>query len=317
MCKAVPICVLTLLVASAACEGKFGHRLEDRVDGRIPVPDDVRAIRVELMDGDVTFRAGEAGEISFSGSGMKAADTADQLAAIETQFMGLSSVGVEDGVMLLRGPRAPEGADPGQVTLALRMVVTVPAEIALDVQARSGNLAAIEMQAPVSLQTGRGMLNLSEQHGPGTLRNKEGDIIVDGHRGGLDVETASGKLFAWVHELGPTGVSLVTKFGPIQARLPDDASFRLDAEAEMGKVANEYGVPVVQSDDFVLTMSGAVGDGDGPPVFLRAKEGRISLRRIGQTLENPLPVLLIGLAGVLVLAGVLYSLYSYRRRTEW
>lgn len=308
------IYLCALMVSATACEGKFGYRLEQPLEGRIPLSAAVQGIRVELLDGDVTFVAGDPGGITFSGMGMKAADSPEELASIESEFMGLAAAGMTDGVLLLRGPREPEGAEPGQFSLALRLVVHVPPELALDVSARSGNLAAIEMRAPVSLQTRRGMLNLSNQRGPGVLRSGNGDIIVDGHRGDLDVETAAGKLFAWVVELGPSGVTLVTKDGPIQARLPDEASFQLDAEAEEGKVANEYGIPVGRSDDFVSTMGGTVGEG-GPPVVMRATQGRISLRRIGETVENPLPVLLGGFAGVLLLAAglVVYSRCTARR----
>jgi hypothetical protein len=292
-----------------ACSGKFGHRLEERVQGEISLSEDLQGIQLEFFDGDISFQVGEPGVLSFSGSALMAADSAAQLDLLQQTAVGLTPEGTENGIMLLRGPRLPEGVDPDQSRVILRLVVRVPPHLALDVRARAGNLAAIEMRAPVSLQVQQGMLHLKGVEGNGTLRGGYGDVIVDGHRGGLDVEIRSGKLFAWVLGLGPSGVRLVTGDGAIQARLPVEASFRLDAETEMGKAANEYGVPVVRNSETGATMNGPVGGG-GPPVVLRTKQGRISLRQISPPGDNPAMPLLVGLLGVLALA---VGLYWYRR----
>ena len=156
------------------------------------------------------------------------------------------------------------------------------------------------------------MLHLKNVRGPGTLRTGNGDVIVDDHRGGLDVETNSGKLFAWVAGLDPSGVRLISSDGPIQARLPEDASFQLDAEVAMGKAANEYGVPVLRKGDFGATMKGRVGEG-GALVVLRTGQGHISLRRLAEVDGSPLQIIVLGLLGVLLL---IVGLILYRTRNS-
>ncbi len=297
------------LLAAVGCSGKFGYRLEERVQGEIPLPHGVRGIRVELSDGDVTFVAGEAGLVAFFGVALKAADSPAQLALLESVGMGLTAA-LENGVMRLEGPSLPAGAVQDECRLALRLTVSVPPSVPLEVVARAGNLAAIDLSAPVRLTTRHGMLHPKNLHGPGTLRTGNGDVIVDDHWGGLDVETDSGKLFAWVQGLDPTGVRLISADGPIQARLPQDASFQLDAEVAMGKAANEYGVPVLRKGEFGATMKGRVGEG-GPPVVLRTGQGHISLRRLTEAGESPLQIIVLGLLAVVLLV---VGLILYRTR---
>ena len=306
------VCI-ALLLAVGACSGKFGHRLEERVQGRFTLPEGVTSIRVELVDGDVTFQAGAAGEIQFSGAVLKAADSAAQLAALEPVEGSLAQHGVEAGVFVLRGPRVPDGSVPDENRIALKIVVQVPADIPMDVEARAGNLAAIDLRASVALQVEHGLLHLKNVHGDGLLRTGTGDIVVDEHRGGLDAETRSGKVFAWVKELETEDVRLVTGDGPIQVRLPAEASFHLDAQVEMGKAANEYGVPVLRMGEQGAEMGGQVGEG-GPSVVLRTPKGHISLRRFTAVGDSPLRLIGFGLLGILILVAGLFAFYRVQKK---
>ena len=307
------VCI-ALLLAAGACTGKFGHRLEERVQGQFPLPDGVTAIRVELVDCDVTFRAGPAGEIQYSGAILRAADTAAQLVALELVEASLNQHGVEAGVFVLRGPRVPEGAVPGENRIALKIVVRVPADMPVDVEARAGNLAVIDLRASVVLQVEHGLLHLKNVHGDGVLRTGTGDIVVDEHRGGLDAETRSGKVFAWLSEIETGDVRLVTGDGPIQVRLPREASFQLDAEVEMGKAANEYGVPVLQIGEEGAEMAGQVGEG-GPSVVLRTAKGHISLRRFSAGGDSPVRLIGFGLLGILILVAGLFAAYRVQKNS--
>jgi hypothetical protein len=184
-------------------------------------------------------------------------------------------------VLLLKAPELPAGADPRQNLLVMRTLLRVPEGVVVHGRTGQGHMSVKRMHAAVSLETGRGDVEVHKCTGDVEVRTEHcNHVIVDQHRGGLSVHAGQGSMQVFVAELGPRGVELVTRTGNIQSHLPHDAAFQMDVSTRHGKLLNGFAVPVVEQvhdGKTGFTMRGAVRGG-GPPVRMTTELGNISVR---------------------------------------
>lgn len=264
----------------AACSGHHGQRHVDVVRGRFPLAEDQRELRVRVPMGSLTFDAGPPGEVSFEANALRAADTTEQLEELRRIPLTLTPAAAKPGMLRLVAPDLPEHADPAQQLLVLDTVLRVPPGLRILGRTRVGHLAAKEVEGDLDLRTGKGDLWLRRCVGKVRVETGRGNVTIDHHRGSLDVHTTMGSMQVFVAEVGPAGIRLVTDSGSIQAHLPADAAFVLDARTAKGEAINGFGVPVRERRAGGLTgqvMQGPVRGG-GPTVYLRSRMGNISVR---------------------------------------
>jgi len=261
-----------LLACAGACTGGLSHRSVAETAGELPLPVGIERVRVELQNGSLEVHPGAEGQVRYRGIVRRAADTEEQLQAIEAQ--GTELVGAaEVEVFAIRGPTRPPGGDAG--VLGLELVLEVPPGLPLEIQiAGSGNLVAEDRQAGTVLDTSRGDVRCMRATGATRIHTGRGNVIVYDHRGDLDVNAATGDMQVFVHEPGGR-LRLVTGQGNVQCLVPPSTSFRVDARAQTGKLANGFGLPI-QRDGYSASMVGQRGDGR-TEIVLRTGKGHLSL----------------------------------------
>jgi Putative adhesin len=253
----------------------MGHRSLATLLGEVALPPGTTRVRVEIENGSLEVRVGEAGKVGFRGQVRRATDTAEQLVAFEAQ--GAELKGELDPAapttFVLRGPKRPEGQMIG--VLAVEAILTIPdgIEVALAVSG-SGNLAIETRAASLDLQCGRGDVRCKHTKGAAKVRTGRGNVILDDHAGDVDVDIGVGDMQVFVRE-PQKKLLLATGMGNVQCILPPDAQFRADARTQTGKLANGFGLPVVQ-DGYRASMVGQRGDGR-TELAMRSGKGHLSL----------------------------------------
>jgi len=82
----------------------------------------------------------------------------------------------------------------------------------------------------------------------------------------------------FVDRIAEGGVRLVAKKGGVQAHVPAEAGFALDATTKNGRAKNGFHIPVEPLVDTEgASMRGEVAGG-GPLVYLAVDQGNISVR---------------------------------------
>ena len=287
--------VLAALLTGGGCTGRYTHIEDDRFEVDYDLPDGTREVRLELVQGAITFRPGAAGVVRIEAIARRASDDAEGLAALEALDLRpvAAELPEEPGVLVLRGPRLPPGTKHPDQLIVLRCVVEVPAEVAVVGLSQSGHLGALGRRGDVRLESGHGSLRLDDCQGDAVLRTARGAIMIDKHRGSLDVELAvvGGKRIAerdqrkgetlqvYVDEIGAKGLRIVAPHASVQCHVPADASFVLDVRTHAGRGKNGFGIPIVplEGSKFGTEMRGTVGAG-GPPLHIAVDFGNVSVR---------------------------------------
>ncbi len=266
---------LVLLACLSACTGGMGHRSMATLLGELPLPAGTTKVRVEIENGSLEVRVGDAGKLGFRGQVRRAADTPEQLAAFEA--VGAELKGESDpaapGTFVVRGPVRPQGQAIG--VLAVEAILQIPdgIEVTLAVSG-SGNLAVDTRSAAIDVQCARGDVRCKRTRGAAKVRTGRGNVILDDHSGDLDVEIGVGDMQIFVRE-PQSKLVLVTGMGNVQCLLPPDSQFRVDARTQTGKAANGFGMPI-EKDGFRAAMVGQRGDGR-TELVMRSGKGHLSL----------------------------------------
>lgn len=283
------------LVAGTACDARLGHRQDQPISARIEVPPGTSRVLVDVHRGALTIRAGEPGVVEFAADARLAADTEEGLNALRAVDLQ-PAVAHDEGTLSVRAPRVPEGLDPVAHQLITKTVVRVPPDVSVEARTNFGAMAGFNHRGSLVLESGRGAMHLDRCVGDVALRTVDGDVMVEAHRGGLDIEVRAASprdrdksaavpsgvgrtMQVFVAELGASGVRLFTEHGGIQAHVPAEASFELDAKTEVGRARNSFGIEAVPIPGTThgLSMRGRVGEG-GPRVELHAEVGNVSVR---------------------------------------
>jgi hypothetical protein len=282
-----------VLAAATGCTGRYAEIEDRRVEARYALPEAVREVRLDLLEGAVTFRPGAAGVVRIEALARRASVDAAGLAALQGLDLRPQPLdGAEPGVFALQGPRLPPGTRYPEQRIVLRCLVEVPADIAVSCVTGSGHVAAIGRRADVRLESGHGDVRLDDCRGDATLRSGRGAVVVDKHRGSLDIELAvvggerlperaqrkGETMQLFVEELGLRGVRVVAPDANVQCHLPAGAGFALDVTTRAGRGRNAFGVPVqpLEGTNFGVQMRGVVGGG-GPPVHIAVGYGNVSV----------------------------------------
>lgn len=276
---------VSLVTLTTACHGRLAHQFDEKFTQVVELPSDVRRVQIEVLEGAVSISAGEPGEVKLLASTRRASDTVEGLELLRGIDLRLQPDTSRPGVFALRGPTLPDSLERLSHRMITKVVVTVPPELEVAVVTGLGHVSAAGRRAQVWLETGHGDLRLEDCRADASLRSGQGVVIVQGHRGGLDIETGESQTMqVFIDELGAAGLRLVTRTGSIQAHLPSGVGFELEAETKWGLAANGFGVPIepIEGTGRGKVMRGEVAGG-GPPVVLRAVEGgNLSLSERGR-----------------------------------
>jgi hypothetical protein len=272
---------LGILAALAAACGHYGHRSEETLVGEVELPPGTRLVRIRLPGGPLTVQGGGApGLVRFRMHVLRAADSAAELAELAAIELRPAVRAVESGAVDLGVGQMPAGGQWQK--LVCKTVLELPPGVGVHGSTVLGAVAAIGCDAEVRLETEVGAGRLDRCAADCTLRTGGGDVIVNAHRGGLDLETGAGMMQVWVDRLGASGLRLINQRGSIQAHVPQDASFSLEASAAIpslkiaDKARNSFGIPLRPAGEHGATMRGVVGSG-GPAIYMEAHAGRVSL----------------------------------------
>jgi hypothetical protein len=116
--------------------------------------------------------------------------------------------------------------------------------------------------------------------GPMRLVSQSRDITIEQFTQSLELETQRGDIELQPGRLPLSSIAAHSGTGRIDLVLPEKAAFQLQATAERGEAANDYG-PQIQKEveGRTATLKGKVGD--GPTIRLTASRGSVSVRKEG------------------------------------
>jgi hypothetical protein len=265
------------LVLLAACDGSLSHRSVADLSGQLPIGQAITRVRIELQDGRVDVDSGGERVVAYRGGVRRAADTETELAHLEQVPLRLTATidSADPSLLVVRGPMRDEVGSTG--VFAFELGIHVPPEILLEVHVRgNGNINVKNRRAATDVRTARGDLRLEQCIGSLRGRTGRGNVIVNDHRGDLDIVAKVGNMQAFVDEPGEH-IRLVTGEGTVQCHVPDELDFQLDARAETGKaVASGFGLKSETVDKYGAVLTGAQGSGR-TKIVLRTGSGHLSL----------------------------------------
>jgi len=266
----------TVAVLLAACGGPLSERSHAEMKGTLPLGTEIRRVRIEVENGRVDVGPSPTTDaVTFAGGIRRAADTPEQLAALERVVPDLTAAvdPADPTTLVVRGPRRP--AELSGAVFALEVGIGVPPEVALEVRVEAnGDVNLKERRAPTRVETGRGDLRFENCSGGVTARTGRGVLIAYGHRGDLDVQTKTGDMQAFVVEPGRL-LQLVTGQGTVQCQVDPSIEFDLDARAEIGKIGNGFGLEPERGQGYSAALVGKRGSAR-TKVVLRTGSGHLS-----------------------------------------
>jgi hypothetical protein len=242
----------------------------------VPIGQDVRCVRLEVQTGTVGIAPHAARTLAYAGGVKRAADTPAARAALER--IGLQFTAAPDPAdpspLVVRAPAQP--LDPPIGVFGLELGIHLPADLPLQVVvAGSGHVKIDDREARTEVETGRGDLVFRSCSGGLRAKTGRGKVLVDDHRGELDIHTLVDDVQAFVREPGEL-IRLVTGQGAVRCHLPPATEFDLDARAERGKIGTGFGISSVKVGEFGAVATGVRGAGT-TKIVLRTGFGRISL----------------------------------------
>ncbi len=183
----------------------------------------------------------------------------------ETELKASSGSGDQS----IEGVRGPVKAETGSGSIEV-------SRIGDDVKADtgSGSIRASSIQGKVHADTGSGSVHASDVSGGLRADTGSGNIEVEGLKGGLYADTGSGRISVEGH--ASSEWKLDTGSGAIEIRLPKEAAFDFDAEADSGHIT-------VDPAEHPLIVEGTMDRGQvrgrvrggGPLVKARSGSGSI------------------------------------------
>jgi hypothetical protein len=139
-------------------------------------------------------------------------------------------------------------------SLKIEIELTVPAELAVELQNYVGEVTTQNLQNNVSVNSDVGSVNIDGFKGEVRVDTKTGGVEV---RGGQQIKL----------------MDVQTNIGKLKVAIPADANLRVDARTDIGKILNDFNLPESERHN----ISGNIGDGSQGSVHLKTNTGEIEL----------------------------------------
>jgi hypothetical protein len=299
---------MALLMGCAnAMAGKARGTFEHTVSVATPIELDVRT-----GSGSIVVEQGQPGQVAvvgkiYVGKGFRSRST-EEAEEIVRQIQAEPPVTLSDGRLRvgdMKGQRLPKN-------VSVSYTITVPFETQIRSKTGSGSQRVTGISGPADASTGSGDLTLTDiagaveartgsgsidaegiggdfkgktgsgsvrltQSAPGDVvaRSGSGSIDLRGVQGSLRADAGSGGIRVEGRQAGPW--ELDTGSGSIRIRLPENASFELDAESSSGDIDVDHAI-TVQGKISEDHLKGQVGDG-GSLLHVRTGSGDIRIRK--------------------------------------
>ncbi len=258
----------------------FPH--QEHRQGEFPLAAATKRIKLRIENGNVQVVVGEAGFVRFRAKTLRVAQDEEAFQKLRAQdFTLVSEFAEASGELELSTPPFPAGleAEGGRGFRGMRQFdvhLEVPAHLPVDVECKLGHVSAEHLSSPITIRTGGGNVLLKVVTGKTEIYVEHGDVIIDQHRGDLDVFTRNGKVLVLMSEvLKP--VKLVTLAGDVKCTVAKHAAFELEARSlKGGGVISDFALPRVTLGDEGQGMRGLV-NGGGPRLEAESAKGTVSV----------------------------------------
>jgi Toastrack DUF4097 len=284
--------VLVVIVIWFLPGGHFQYK--EQREGEFPLPAATKRVVVRVDKGHVRVMAGGGTEIvRFRARSLRAAGDKEALEVLRAQDLTLNAEFVEaSGELVLSTPPFPAGLEVahefptkegGRVvrkgSRGMRefdVNLEVPSHMPVSVDCGLGNVTIEHLGVPVDVHTGGGTVHLKMVTADTRVRAGQGDVVVDQHRGGLDILTDNGRVLVLMSEvLKPA--TLRTLAGDVKCTVPRKASFDLDARSlSGGGIVSDFDLPRFPIGKEGRKMQGKVNKG-GPLLRAQSDKGTVSV----------------------------------------
>ncbi len=269
------------------------YRYREQREGGFALPADTKVVAVRIQTGNVRVVVGRPGHVAFRARTLRAAQDEEALQVLRAQDLTLGRTWDQGkGEFLLSTPPLPAGLevdhasptkDGGQkVRKGLRGMrevhvrLEVPPRMPVRIDCDLGNVTIEYLSAPVTVHTDGGTVHLKVVTGDANVRVGRGDVVVDQHRGALDILTRSGRVLVLLSEV-PAPARLRTLAGDVKCTVPPDAAFDLDARSLAGGgIVSDFALPRVSLGKEGQQMHGEVRGG-GPLLHVESAQGTVSV----------------------------------------
>jgi hypothetical protein len=203
-------------------------------------------------------------------------------AAADAVLDKLDVVNTSDGLSV----RGPEGED-----WAVYILVSVPKDVALDLEAENGGLAVIGVNGSFTLRTTNGPISIVDVTGKVDAEATNGPIAFRGHDGDMRLAAQNGPVTVKLD--APTwtgdGLEASTQNGPVSLSAPDGLRTGVHIEGSQHSPFQVNGTTLVRVDDGNWGNNRSVRLGEGPVrVRLSTVNGPVTVR--GAVFTKPAPV---------------------------
>lgn len=130
---------------------------------------------------------------------------------------------------------------------------------------------------PGEMTMGHGDIRAESAEGPIKITTRSNEVHMEDVSGAVDVENRNGMVE--IRPKGPLGaIDVSNVHGGIQLDLPEESSFRMDAQARNGNIdVSDFSLTVDNRKEDA-TARGSIGKG-GPDIRLRSDRGTIQIRK--------------------------------------
>ena len=182
--------------------------------------------------------------------------------------------------------------DSGARNAGADIIVTAPAETAVELETSNGRIEIQGLEASGTLRTSNGRvviedvkgdfdvrtsngpIEVTSMEGEGTLATSNGPVTLTEVKGAFDVDTSNGNI-SFSGEMTAGGDNrLETSNGSVTVELEGTPSVELDASTNRGKVTSE--LPIDASTKNAKRLVGTIGDGEAE-LHIRATNGSVTI----------------------------------------
>lgn len=251
----------------------------------------IQAIDVSIYNGAITVVTGDTDTITLEVEERIKARSEEQAEEIAD---AVSIRGTETGGTLL--VEVDYGGDQKlKKRYAVKMLITMPEELATSLRSTNGALSVDGVAANVEAKTTNGSIKAANCWGDVVLRstngaikalNISGSVDAQSTNGSLEIEgtsqvlgrTTNGGIRAEVRGFLDGDIRLSTTNGAISFSLPAGSHFELDASTTNGSISHDFGSGI-EMDKRRKNAHGTVGEG-GPRVRISTTNGGIKIRKL-------------------------------------
>lgn len=219
----------------------------------------VSLVVVDADEVDLVLMAGQAGRVRFE----RRLEWSGSKPTVEETWDGQT---FQVTARCPDGPPLVVGADP---VCSVGYTIAVPAEVAVDVTSRSGEIEVRDLGGEVRLSESTGSVTVDNIIGPLALRTTTGDIVGSGLRSShVEVRVDTGNVdlsFA----TPPEQVIVVATTGNPTIEVPGDDRYRVSVETSTGN----QDISVVRDPDATRTID------------IRTTSGDVRIRYVSQVVD--------------------------------